>query len=160
MTDPAIYEPPPRCQLVHAGVAAIVRRHHPVGPSRILMCKRKGSHGAGTWSFPGGHLEFGESVCEAAARELREETGIDVPPDRFTKQTFTNDVFSVEHKHYITLYVDMIWYPGDGEPRIVEPDKCDAWEWFAAPPSPIFLPIRNLLAETSALGRKVWTDHP
>jgi 8-oxo-dGTP diphosphatase len=146
MTDPATHEPS-RCPLVHAGVAAIVRRG-----DLILMGKRKGSHGAGNWSFPGGHQEFGESVYQAATRELREEAGLDVSPDRFRKLTFTNDVFRVEQKHYITLYVETILYPGDGEPRIMEPNKCDGWEWFTRemftnPPAPLFLPIRNLLAE-------------
>ncbi len=45
---------------------------------RVLLMQRKpGTHLAGTWEFPGGKLEPGESIEQALARELREELGID-----------------------------------------------------------------------------------
>jgi 8-oxo-dGTP diphosphatase len=36
-----------------------------------------------------------------------------------------------------------------GEPQVLEPDKCEAWGWFAWDdlPQPLFLPIRNLLRQ-------------
>ena len=59
---------------------------------------------------------------------------------------YTNDVFVVEDKHYVTLYVKAEVDPND-EPLVREPDKCDGWEWFDWKdlPSPLFLPIVNLL---------------
>ena len=42
----------------------------------VLVGKRKGSHGDGTWAFPGGHLEYGETIFECGKRELEEETNI------------------------------------------------------------------------------------
>jgi ADP-ribose pyrophosphatase len=47
---------------------------------RILLVKRAYSPGRGLWSIPGGHVELGESVLEAAVRELREETGLEGEP--------------------------------------------------------------------------------
>lgn len=45
---------------------------------RILLVKRAFDPGAGKWSIPGGLVEVGEKLSEAAARETEEETGIKV----------------------------------------------------------------------------------
>ena len=47
---------------------------------KILLIKRKYPPGAGKWSVPGGHVKLGESLYDAAVRELKEETGIDGEP--------------------------------------------------------------------------------
>jgi 8-oxo-dGTP diphosphatase len=112
------------------------------------MGKRKGSHGAGTWSFPGGHLETGESVIECARRETIEETGMKLPPVEglaWSKLSYTNDVFTLENKHYVTLYCLIPWREDYGAPKIMEPDKCEAWEWTTKPPTPLFLPVENMI---------------
>ena len=82
--------------VVRVGVAVIIMRQN-----TILLGERIGSHGANTWATPGGHLEFGESVEQCAIREVFEETGLNV--SKITKLDFTNDIFSAENKHYITL---------------------------------------------------------
>jgi len=53
------------------GVAIIVTRG-----DKVLLMKRMGPHGHGTWSTPGGHLEFGESPEECAAREANGDPSI------------------------------------------------------------------------------------
>ena len=49
----------------------------PLCDERVLVVRRAaGSHLAGFWEFPGGKIESGEQPQRAAARELREETGL------------------------------------------------------------------------------------
>ena len=45
---------------------------------RLLLIRRGQEPGLGKWSLPGGRIEPGESAAEAAGREVREETGLDV----------------------------------------------------------------------------------
>ncbi|MEE2810623.1 MAG: NUDIX hydrolase [Pseudomonadota bacterium] len=50
------------------------------GEDCVILVKRKNPPNAGTWGFPGGHVELGETAAEAAARELFEETGVIAEP--------------------------------------------------------------------------------
>ena len=72
--------------LPRIGVAVIV-----VKSDRVLLGKRKGAHGAGTWAFPGGHLAFGESFEACAHREVMEETGLSICDLKMGP--YTNDFF-------------------------------------------------------------------
>ena len=60
---------------------------------------------------------------------------------------FTNDIFFKENKHYVTLLVVSDY--DSGEVQIMEPEKCDGWDWFDWDnlPKPLFIPIENLLEE-------------
>jgi 8-oxo-dGTP diphosphatase len=109
----------------------------------VLLGQRKGSHGAGRWALPGGHLEFGESWEDCARREVLEETGLRVGALRFVGAT--NDLMQDEGKHYITLFLRADDF--SGEPEAKEPNKCERWEWhpWDALPEPRFLPLENLL---------------
>jgi len=121
------------------GVGVLVLRE-----DRVLLGQRKGSHGAGTWALPGGHLEFGESVAQCAVREVLEETGLRI--HAVTPAPYTNDVFEAEGKHYVTLFVAA--HSAVGEPALSEPDKCSEWRWFrwSELPSPLFQPLATLHA--------------
>ena len=121
------------------GVGVIVVRD-----DKVLLGLRKGSHGDGTWHFPGGHLEFGESVEDCARREVLEETGLRA--DLIEPGPYTNDIFKKEDKHYITLFA--ITEIEEGEPKVMEPEKCECWKWFSWNnlPQPLFIPIENLAA--------------
>ncbi len=50
----------------------------PGTPQRVLLIQRGRPPRAGSWTIPGGHVETGETLAEAARREVREETGLDV----------------------------------------------------------------------------------
>ncbi len=105
---------------------------------KVLLGKRKGSHGAGDWALPGGHLEFGESIEECATRELAEETGLKALSVK--TGIWSNDVMGGD-RHYVTLFAVVDRF--EGEPQLLEPDKCEEWQWFSmdALPSPLFPPV-------------------
>jgi len=111
--------------------------------NKALLGQRKNAHGEGAWCFPGGHLEYQETWEECAARETVEEAGITIKNVRFG--TTTNDIFTKEQKHYITIF--MLSDYDSGEVKVMEPDKCERWEWFEWDklPRPLFLPNQNLL---------------
>ncbi len=110
----------------------------------MLLIKRANAHGAGTWSTPGGHLEFGESPEECAARETMEETGVTVA--NLSLLAVTNDMFSAEGKHYITLWVEGCYETGEAIVN-AEYELTDVgWFPWNDLPEPLFLPMKNLLA--------------
>jgi 8-oxo-dGTP diphosphatase len=118
------------------GVGVFVRQN-----GKILLGKRRGSHGEGTWALPGGHLEFGEELDECVRREIREETNLEVTGIRFG--TITNDIFEDGERHYLTVY--MVCDYAAGQLENLEPHKCEAWAWFGWDelPHPLFPPART-----------------
>ena len=124
------------------GVAAIV-----IKDNRVLLIKRKNVHGAGSWSTPGGHLDFGETPEECAIREAEEEVGIKITNVRFVAAT--NDVFEELGKHYISLWMEGTFL--SGEPRIAADYEIADFGWFEwdSLPSPLFLPFENLVNQKS-----------
>lgn len=129
-------------QRPQVGVAIIVTKD-----DQVLLMKRKGPHGTGTWSTPGGHLEFGETPEQCAAREAKEEVGLDIQNIHF--RAVTNDVFQDTGRHYVT-----IWMEGrsvSGEPTIAAEREVSEVGWFAwdSLPEPLFLPLENLVKENS-----------
>lgn len=115
-----------------------------VRDGKVLLGKRKGAHDSGTYAFPGGHLEFGESWEACTRREVKEETGMDVINSKF--EAVTNDIFEGQDKHYITIFMRA---ECSGEPRVMEPDKCEDWGWFSWDklPRPVMVPITNLIKQ-------------
>ena len=57
-----------------AALAVVVRDAH------VLLVRRRNPPDVGLWGYPGGHVEWGETVAEAAMRELHEETALRAEP--------------------------------------------------------------------------------
>lgn len=111
--------------------------------NKLLLGQRLRPGAQSCWQFPGGHLEYAESVLDCAHREVLEETGLEI--HQLKTVGYTEDVFSAARRHYITLYVSARLLCG--EPVVKEPEKCACWQWFfpAQLPAPLFTPISNLM---------------
>ncbi|MGD2169567.1 MAG: NUDIX hydrolase [Chlamydiota bacterium] len=120
------------------GVGCVVRKE-----GKVLLGKRKGSHGEGSWAFPGGHLEYGETVVDCAARELIEETGLKALS--LHEGPWVENIMTESQKHYITVFVFIDEFTG--EPELLEPNKCEGWQWFSWDdlPKPLFSTISSLI---------------
>lgn len=93
------------------GVGAVILKG-----DRVLLIQRGKPPRVGQWSLPGGAQELGETVREAAAREVREETGIEA-----------------EIKGLIDV-IDSIQHDGDGRVRL-HYTLVDVWgEWRSGEP--------------------------
>ena len=102
---------------------------------KVLLGKRLGSHGEGEYAFPGGHFEYMESFEGSARREIKEECGIEINNIRFQ---FLQNVKKYAPKHYVHIGLIADWK--SGEPLILEPEKCEGWDWYDLNnlPEPVF----------------------
>lgn len=110
---------------------------------RLLLIRRRTEPEAGCWGLPGGKIDLFETSPEAARREVKEELGIDIDPVRLLCVVDHIDAAAGIH------WVAPVYLIADfrGTPRNVEPDKHDAFDWFAldALPAPLTTPTRFAL---------------
>ena len=104
--------------------------------------KRKGKHAAGQYALPGGHFEYMESFIESAKREVREETGMEIDNIRFLRISNLKDYAP---KHYVDIGLLADWK--SGEPVVMEPEKCEGWDWYELDkfPEPLFATIETYI---------------
>lgn len=121
------------------GLGVAIRRD-----GKILLHKRKGKHAGGVWAFPGGHLEMWESFRDCAIREVAEETGPEIKTTEPKFWTAVNSCYTDEGLHYVVVLMVCDWI--SGEAQIMEPDKCECWEWFGWDelPDPLILALNEV----------------
>jgi len=103
--------------------------------------KASGLKEVGSWTFPGGKLEYGEDFEEGARRETMEECGIKL--NNLKLICVNNDMN--ENAHFVTigLFSDEF----NGEVQVNEPDKITEWKWFFLSdlPIPLFSPTKKMI---------------
>ena len=123
-------------KLSKVGIGVMIFRE-----AEILLSKRRGSpgHGDGDYAFPGGHLEYMESFEDCARCETTEECGMEIENIRFV---CVGNMQRFPPRHYVHIGMVADWK--NGEPRVLEPDRTEAWNWYALNelPHPIFEPTR------------------
>lgn len=121
----------------HCPACATVVYHNPVpgagvlvrdGPN-VLLVQRSVDPYRGTWTVPGGHVETGESPAGAAARELREETGLGVDPG-VLDPVVTHAMPPREGKHVVSVIFETTREATGGDP--VAGSDAGAVGWFDA----------------------------
>lgn len=100
-------------------------------------------NGEGTWTMPGGKLDFGESFEEGAMREVLEETGIKIKKEDLKVISLTNDI--VPTAHFVTIGLLCTNFSGDA--KVMEPDEITQWQWFDLEnlPEPLFKPSEKIV---------------
>jgi 8-oxo-dGTP diphosphatase len=107
------------------GVAAAIWK-----ADRLLLIQRRNQPGAGLWALPGGTQELGESLAEAARREVYEETGTDcaVAEALFVYDVIERDAQGAVRFHFVIVGLDGEWISGDP----VAGDDAAAVRWATA----------------------------
>ena len=118
----------------------------------VLLGKRQGSHGAGEYAFPGGHLEYMEAFEQCARRETLEECGITIEHIRFQ---FVANVKTYAPQHYVHVGLLADWQ--SGTPEVLEPEASGSWEWYDLEdlPQPLFEMVR-LAVDSHQTGRNYY----
>jgi 8-oxo-dGTP diphosphatase len=115
---------------------------------KILIGKRKD---CGLYAKPGGWLERYEEFEECGSRELLEEVGLIIPPERIFHISTLNAFLPEKNYHNVAIYlyceitteeIEMV--------KNMEPEKCEKWEWMKYEylftiPDQLFFPLKLFL---------------
>lgn len=122
---------------------------------RVLLVKRRRAPEVGHWGFPGGKVEFGETLVEAVAREIREELGVTIAVGNLV--CIVDQIDLVERTHWVApTYRAKIVH---GQARNREPEALESIGWFERGnlPLPLTLASRRSLEAESGAG---WASDP
>lgn len=122
---------------------------------QVFLAQRglKAKNERGCWEFPGGSVEFGETLANAIVREISEEYAMTIEVVRLLG--VVDHIIAAEGQHWVSP--TFIARHIGGSPRIVEPEKCMAIGWFTldALPSPLSLiSIEDVKTYTAQYGQR------
>jgi 8-oxo-dGTP diphosphatase len=110
---------------IGVGVGAIIVRED----GKLFLAQRgaKAKNERGLWEFPGGAVEFGETLHDALKREMQEEFKIEIEIGELLD--VVDHILPDEKQHWVSpSYLCKI---RSGNPVIVEPEKCSQIGWFS-----------------------------
>lgn len=120
-----------------------------VQDGKILLMRRLTPPEVGCWGIAGGKIDLHETAPEAAAREIAEELGVRVVADDLL--CFVDQIDREAGTHWVSPVYLATEY--EGEPRNMEPAKCDGLAWFGLSDLPAPL-TTAAAAAVSALKRR------
>ena len=116
------------CQIgkdcIGVGVGALIQNEQ--GEILLALRSQQAKNERGTWEIPGGAVEFGETLKQALQREIREEIGIEIEVGELLH--VCDHILTEEGQHWVSP--TFICQIKSGTPTIMEPQKCDALQWF------------------------------
>jgi 8-oxo-dGTP diphosphatase len=109
---------------IGVGVGAVIFNSE----NRVFLARRgkEARNESGKWEFPGGAVEFGETLEHALLREVREEYGFEIVIDELLD--VVNHLIPAEKQHWVSP--TFLCRIKSGMPSILEPHKCDEIAWF------------------------------
>jgi 8-oxo-dGTP diphosphatase len=145
-----------RFVVVPASYVYLLRQATAGGGDEVLLQLRQNTgYRDGHWAAAAGHVERDETAYDAARREAREETGVEVG-----SLTFVTSMQRTAHGDPIDERIDFFFTcrTWTGEPRIVEPSKCAALAWFPLDslPEPV-VPHERFVLERLGTGLDSYT---
>ena len=145
-----------RFVVVPASYVYLLRQATAGGGDEVLLQLRQNTgYRDDHWSAAAGHVERGETAYDAARREAREETGVEVG-----SLTFVTSMQRTAQGEPIDERIDFFFTcrTWTGEPRIVEPSKCAALGWFplGSLPEPV-VPHERFVLERLGTGLDSYT---
>ena len=109
---------------IGVGIGAVIINDE----GKYLLAKRgqKAKNERGKWEFPGGSVEFGDTMKDTIIREMQEELGVTIEVAEHLSPI--DHIIPEEGQHWVTsTFTAKII---DGTPKIMEPGKCEEIGWF------------------------------
>jgi ADP-ribose pyrophosphatase YjhB (NUDIX family) len=139
-----------QCQRVHYSNPRVLVSCLATWGQQALWMKRAHPPAVGKWSVPGGFMEQGETLQQAAARELFEETGVMLEPSRLTLYGIGSIVEI--NQVYVSFRAELTSSTFGGSPEALDIALFDAdslpWDQLAFPA--IIPAVRNFYRELQA----------
>jgi mutator protein MutT len=116
---------------IGVGVGAVIVDQE----GKVFLAKRgkEARNEIGKWEFPGGSVEFGETLEQALVREVAEEYGFTIEPQELLD--VVDHIIPAESQHWVSP--TFICAVKRGTPSIKEPHKCDDIGWFSLDQIPV-----------------------